>query len=548
MVIKLVRSQFAFLFPIQSRKSLSVASLIYRFAATGEIQIEDERVVSDPNPTKKLLRRAFSMFDSTKSGRIEKEKVRTILNTLGHTFDDHELEVLLKQEDEEGSGKLNFDSFYRVACHFQEEDDEALQKELKEAFRLYDKEGNGYIPTSSLREILAALDDQITPDQMDGMIAEIDTDGSGTVDFDGILRGFDRHRKSAAVAPRPLQSSLASNDKTILFKHLARLICKGTVEIFEANGTNHYYEPFRILTAVHTEHNMYTTSIAWVLSGNVASFRRVSHNFAMWRNFKSTGSLPSVGFESVADQTAITRESLFRPRFIENSDMPLLIYILRREGDLIYERIGRKGWKEGEEGQIGRSLYMAFVIGSHYCPVEIARTKSWGIWVIYVGQRNNFHRSAVSSEAILRQKRGGGGSSGGGGDGGGKKSEKTINCHDVWAIRNGSQRQSHRRYVDLYEWMIPDAVSVLALVVVETDLQTPSTVMTVQTEARIYGSIDIAAKSSSNRMDIKPFNGVIRCGVAARAKFHELSLTIDPVIRKTPKSKINRGCTVSQFS
>lgn len=47
------------------------------------------------------------MFDSTKSGRIEKEKVRTILNTLGHTFDDHELEVLLKQEDEEGIHSFN---------------------------------------------------------------------------------------------------------------------------------------------------------------------------------------------------------------------------------------------------------------------------------------------------------------------------------------------------------------------------------------------------------------------------------------------------------
>ncbi|CAG5108832.1 Similar to Troponin C (Tyrophagus putrescentiae) [Cotesia congregata] len=126
------------------------------------------------------------MFDSTKSGKIDKEKVRTILNTLGHTFDDQELELLLKQEDVDGNGVLNFDSFYRVATHFQEDDDdEALQKELKEAFRLYDKEGNGYIPTSSLREILAALDDQITPDQMDGMIGEIDTDGSGTIDFDG---------------------------------------------------------------------------------------------------------------------------------------------------------------------------------------------------------------------------------------------------------------------------------------------------------------------------------------------------------------------------
>lgn len=40
------------------------------------------------------------------------------------------------------TGVLNFDSFCAVASHFLEsEDDEALQKELKEAFRLYDKEG-----------------------------------------------------------------------------------------------------------------------------------------------------------------------------------------------------------------------------------------------------------------------------------------------------------------------------------------------------------------------------------------------------------------------
>ncbi|XP_059616182.1 troponin C-like [Phlebotomus argentipes] len=134
-----------------------------------------------------LFRRAFSMFDSGKTGRIEKEKVRTILNTLGHTYDDSELESLLVAEDAEGSGKLDFDAFCRVAGRFAEEDDEALQKELKEAFRLYDKEGNGYIPTSSLREILAALDDQLTSDQLNEMIAEIDTDSSGTVDFDEFM-------------------------------------------------------------------------------------------------------------------------------------------------------------------------------------------------------------------------------------------------------------------------------------------------------------------------------------------------------------------------
>lgn len=41
-----------------------------------------------------------------------------------------------------GTGKLNFDSFVRVVGHFlEEQDEEAMQKELKEAFRLYDKEG-----------------------------------------------------------------------------------------------------------------------------------------------------------------------------------------------------------------------------------------------------------------------------------------------------------------------------------------------------------------------------------------------------------------------
>lgn len=45
--------------------------------------------------------------------------------------------------------------------------------------------GNGYITTGVLREILKELDDKITNDDLDMMIEEIDSDGSGTVDFDG---------------------------------------------------------------------------------------------------------------------------------------------------------------------------------------------------------------------------------------------------------------------------------------------------------------------------------------------------------------------------
>ena len=45
--------------------------------------------------------------------------------------------------------------------------------------------GNGFIPTSSLAEILKELDDTLSPEDLENIIKEIDTDGSGTLDFDG---------------------------------------------------------------------------------------------------------------------------------------------------------------------------------------------------------------------------------------------------------------------------------------------------------------------------------------------------------------------------
>lgn len=44
----------------------------------------------------------------------------------------------------------------------------------------------GYITVEVLRDILHELDDKITPGDLDLMIDEIDADGSGTVDFEGM--------------------------------------------------------------------------------------------------------------------------------------------------------------------------------------------------------------------------------------------------------------------------------------------------------------------------------------------------------------------------
>merc|ERR1712035_59878 len=73
---------------------------------------------------------------------------------MGHRVDAELLKSIIAEVDADGSGELEFPEFVQLAAQFLiEEDAEEMQNELKEAFRLYDKEGNGYITTATLREI-----------------------------------------------------------------------------------------------------------------------------------------------------------------------------------------------------------------------------------------------------------------------------------------------------------------------------------------------------------------------------------------------------------
>lgn len=89
---------------------------------------------------------------------------------------------------------MSFQDFCGLASRFMEEDTdtEAMQQELREAFRLYDREGDGYITTDVFRDILHELDDALSPEELDMIIDEVDADGSGTVDFEGEQIRLDR--------------------------------------------------------------------------------------------------------------------------------------------------------------------------------------------------------------------------------------------------------------------------------------------------------------------------------------------------------------------
>jgi len=135
-----------------------------------------------------ILRSAFDAFDAEKRGAISLETTGIILNMMGFFMNTDELASVVKDLDEDKSGQLEFDEFVTLSARFLiDEDEDTFKLELKEAFRMYDKNCNGYITTDDLREILTELDPELSRQEVDGIVEEVDEDKSGTVDFDEFL-------------------------------------------------------------------------------------------------------------------------------------------------------------------------------------------------------------------------------------------------------------------------------------------------------------------------------------------------------------------------
>ena len=64
--------------------------------------------------------------------------------------------------------------------------DEEKEEEIREAFRVFDKDDNGYISAAELKHVMTNLGEKLTDDEVNDMIKEGDIDGDGQVNYEGM--------------------------------------------------------------------------------------------------------------------------------------------------------------------------------------------------------------------------------------------------------------------------------------------------------------------------------------------------------------------------
>jgi len=139
-------------------------------------------VVKLSDAQKKAAEESFNSFDKKGDSQIKVGDLESALKKIGHNVTGEWMEKMDEFIDTDGTGFVQRDEFLTLVQQKMQAD--ADDRELRDCFRVLDKEKKGEVNTNELRWILKSLGDDLTEDDIDDMIADVDTDGSGWVDYD----------------------------------------------------------------------------------------------------------------------------------------------------------------------------------------------------------------------------------------------------------------------------------------------------------------------------------------------------------------------------
>ncbi|KAL6754611.1 hypothetical protein V8C86DRAFT_2697589 [Haematococcus lacustris] len=129
---------------------------------------------------------AFALFDKDGDGCITTKELGTVMRALGKSPTEAEVKQIVKEVDPDGRGVINFPEFTSVMERdIRDFDNEA---ELRKAWKVFDKAGQGFITTSELRHVLSNIGEKLSPDELDALTKEADPDSSGRVEYEQFIK------------------------------------------------------------------------------------------------------------------------------------------------------------------------------------------------------------------------------------------------------------------------------------------------------------------------------------------------------------------------
>ena len=111
--------------------------------------------------------------------RVRRCLTRDLVNSQGYS-DWIEINDLMNEIDVDGNHQIEFSEFLALMSRQLKSNDS--EQELLEAFKVFDKNGDGLISAAELKHVLTSIGEKLTDAEVDDMLREV-SDGSGEIDI-----------------------------------------------------------------------------------------------------------------------------------------------------------------------------------------------------------------------------------------------------------------------------------------------------------------------------------------------------------------------------
>lgn len=127
------------------------------------------------------FKEAFSLFDKDSDGKITTKELGVVMRSLGQNPSESELSDMINEVDVDRDGTIDFPEFLTMMARKMKDTDS--EDEIREAFKVFDRDGNGFISSAELRHVMTSIGEKLTEEEVDEMIREADADGDGQINY-----------------------------------------------------------------------------------------------------------------------------------------------------------------------------------------------------------------------------------------------------------------------------------------------------------------------------------------------------------------------------
>ncbi|KAH7963424.1 hypothetical protein HPB52_021146 [Rhipicephalus sanguineus] len=140
---------------------------------TGGLHLSEEAIAE--------LREAFALLHKDRNGEISPEDLGIMKRAFGQNSAQAEIEQIIAEVDTNCNGTVDFPEF--IAKVSEDTFITPTEEEIREAFEMFDRDGNGFITVAEMRCVFIAFGEPVTDEEIDEIIRGVDMDGDGQINF-----------------------------------------------------------------------------------------------------------------------------------------------------------------------------------------------------------------------------------------------------------------------------------------------------------------------------------------------------------------------------